>query len=234
MSVLGIDLGTAHVRAALVFEGAPLLLQFGDGSHALPAVVAFHKGAVLVGRNALSRAAMQPEKTVRGVKRLLGRSIGEPIVTAIAQYASFRIEEERESGGIALHVGDARYDPEDIAAALFRQLGDTAAEMSGTRPDAAVLTTPYWFGPRQRKALAEAARRAGLRALHIMSEGTAIALSLAAGEPTSQRIAIVDVGAGGLTVSLLDVAFSRVTLLASAGDPLGGGDDIDRGSSAPS
>ena len=45
----------------------------------------------------------------------------------------------------------------------------------------------YWFGPRQRKALAEAARRAGLETRQIMSEGTAIALSLTGGRARAAR-----------------------------------------------
>src|SRR5262249_51583592 len=40
--------------------------------------------------------------------------------------------------------------------------------------------------------------------------------------------AIVDAGAGGCTASILEVGAERVVLLASAGDPLGGGEDLDK------
>lgn len=228
MPVLGIDLGTAHVRAAVMVDGpAPRLLQFSDGAHAAPAVVAFDKGT-RVGRAALARAATRPETVVRGVKRLLGRAPSEAVVASIAEHATFGVE-AAAGGGIALRLGTEIHAPEDAAAALFRHLADTAEQTLGSRPDAAVLTTPYWFGPRQRLALADAAHRAGLRAQQIVSEGTAIALSLAGAEPQQRRIAIVDAGAGGITASILEIGPARVVLLASAGDPLGGGDDLDRG-----
>src|SRR5262249_7083714 len=74
VSTLGVALGPAFARAAVTTDRGPLLLQLSDGSHAVPAVVAYQNGVASVGRAAVAKAAMRPERTVRGVKRLLGRA----------------------------------------------------------------------------------------------------------------------------------------------------------------
>ena len=51
MLTVGVDLGTSRVRAAAVSEGTPNVVQFGDGSHFMPAAVAFEKDSVRVGRS---------------------------------------------------------------------------------------------------------------------------------------------------------------------------------------
>src|SRR5262249_1295540 len=146
----------------------------------------------------------------------------DPLVVSIARYASYGIA--ARGAGMALLVDGEPREPEDVAAAILSHLAAAAKEATGEAPTAAVLTIPYYFGARQRAALTEAARRAGLEARQIISEGTAIALSLAAAEPEQRRIAVADVGAGGVTVSILELGPERVILVASTGDPAGGGD----------
>lgn len=228
MSIFGVDLGTACARAAVCDPAGPHLLVFSDGSPALPAVVAFGAGAVRLGHAAVEKAAIHPEVTVRGVKRLLGRAAADPIVASIARFATYRVE-PRADGALAISVDGTLRDPEDVAAALFAHLAAVAAEQDGARPAAAVLSAPPWFGARQRQALVEAARRAGLEVPQILGEGAAIALSLALAEPTQRRVAIADVGAGGVTVTIAETGPDRVVVLGCAGDAAGGGDDVDRG-----
>ena len=222
------DLGTAYARAAVPTDHGPRLLQLEDGSPALPAVVAYTSGSVRVGHAAVEKAAMHPGSSVRGVKRILGRAADDPVVVSIAAYASYGVA-ARAGGGLSLSVDGELREPEDVAAAILAHLADAAAALTGARPGAAVLTAPHHAGGRQRRALAEAARRAGLASAQIMSEGTAIALSLAGVERAQRRVAIADVGAGGIAVSVAETGPARVVLLGCAGEPAGGGDDIDRG-----
>lgn len=64
----GIDLGTAYARAAVFNVVRPVLVQDSGGNDAIPAVVCFD-GGIHVGRAALARAALCPDKTVHGIKR---------------------------------------------------------------------------------------------------------------------------------------------------------------------
>jgi len=226
MTTVGIDLGTSRVRAAVVVGAKPQVIQFGDGSHFLPAVVAVDKGTKHVGHTAIARAAMNPQNAVLGVKRFLGRPASDELAMQIASRSGVAVA-PREDGGIAFQIGKETLTPEDIAGALLAQVVDMVTKTTGAPPDAAMLTTPYWFGPSQRQALKVAAQRAGLRALQVMSDGTAIALSLATAELEQRCSAIVDVGAGGCSVSILELGPERVALLANAGARDGGGDDMD-------
>jgi eukaryotic-like serine/threonine-protein kinase len=226
MLTVGVDLGTSRVRAAAVSEGTPTVVQFGDGSHFMPAAVAFEKDSVRVGRSAIARAAMNPQNAVLGIKRYLGRSASDSVVVRLAALSGSQLE-SGEGESLRFRIGKQLVEPEDVAAALLKQVWDTAAKATGAPPDAALLTVPYWFGPRQRHALKDAAQRAGIEVLQLMSEGTAIALSLASAELDQRRAAIVDIGAGGCTVSLLELGPERVVLLSSSGSREAGGDDID-------
>ena len=228
MVALGIDLGTAFSRAAYVQGGEPRLLQFPDGSRNVPSVVSLGGGATRVGRAALSRATTHPTLTVRAVKRMLGRAPDDPLIELFA--ARFPIGfEPGERGGIVLRLGEERHEVEDVAAALLRQLVDVAEQTCGERPTSAVLTTPYWYGPRQRKALADAATRAGISTTQILSEATCTALSLIEAGAGARMVAVVDVGAAGCTASVIEIAPRRIRLVATAGDPMGGGEDVDWG-----
>jgi actin-like ATPase involved in cell morphogenesis len=223
-----VDLGTAFARAAVTTGRAPSLVLLADGSPNLPAVVAFSPGAVRVGQAAVEKTTIHPEIGVRGVKRLLGRAADDPVVASIARFATYGVV-PRDGGGLAISLDGELHDPEDVAAALIAHLAEMAAATTGERPNGAVIAAPHHFGARQRRALDEAVRRAGLETRQILGEGTAIALSLASAEQAQQRVGVADVGAGGLTVSIVETGPARAVLLGSAGDALGGGDDIDRG-----
>ena len=225
MPALGVDFGTSRIRAAVVTDDTPQVIQFGDGSHAMPAAVAIEKGAARVGRAAIARAAMNPQNAVLGVKRYLGRSATDPIVERLARQCGLSLSGEGEAFGF--RIGDRLWQPEHVAAELFKKVWETACQATAIPPEGALITAPYWFGPRQRQALKSAASSAGVDVLQVMSEGTAIALSLAATDLEQRRAAIVDLGAGGCTASILELGPQRVALLATSGSREGGGDDID-------
>ncbi|MEZ4224284.1 MAG: Hsp70 family protein [Polyangiaceae bacterium] len=228
MLALGIDLGTAFVRAAVFHGGSLELLQFPDGAHSTPAVVSMGGGSTRVGRTALSRATTHPAETVRGIKRLLGRSVDDPVLRRIAQTAAFEVVGQGREP-VRLRLGDATLETEKITAALLGHLAEVSEQRLGKRPTQVVLTSPYWYGSRQREALKRAASLAGFTVLQVISEATATALSLIDAEPETRHVAIVDVGAGGCSASILEMGKAGVRLLASGGDPLGGGEDVDQG-----
>jgi hypothetical protein len=223
---IGIDLGTAFARAAVVRDGGRELLQFHDGARNLPAVVAMGRDGVRVGRVALARATTEPTSTVRAIKRLLGRSIDDPVIKALAVRSPFGLE-AGPAGEVALKLGGKTVEAVDVAAELLRHIVQVAEQQCGEPPSSGVLTIPYWYGSRQRKALSLAAQRAGLAAMQVLSEATCTALSLLDTSEADRLVAIVDAGAGGCTASVLELGPRRVRLVATSGDPLGGGEDID-------
>src|SRR5688572_22103696 len=72
--VVGIDLGTTNSVVSTVEGGEPVVIPNTEGSRTTPSVVSFSKtGDVLVGEIAKRLAITQPDRTVRSVKREVGR-----------------------------------------------------------------------------------------------------------------------------------------------------------------
>lgn len=226
MTALGIDFGTSALRAAICTGDTTRVLQFADGAHALPAVVSVAQGAFHVGRAALARASTHPKLTVRALKRFLGRSADDPLLAHLRTMTACPFDFDQD-GTLAFILGDQRVGPAVLASRLIRHAVDLVERSGAPRPESAVLCVPHDASPARRKALSDAATCAGLTTLQLLNEPTATALSLVGAGPDGRLVAIVDVGAGGCSASILEVGIRGVRLLAAASDPIGGGDDFD-------
>lgn len=72
--VIGIDLGTTNSCVAIMEAGDPKVINNPEGGRTTPSVVAFtENGERLVGQIAKRQSITNPENTVFGVKRLIGR-----------------------------------------------------------------------------------------------------------------------------------------------------------------
>jgi molecular chaperone DnaK len=72
--IIGIDLGTTNSCVAVMDGGDAKVITNSDGGRTTPSVVAVSEsGERLVGQTAKRQAITNPEYTVFGVKRLIGR-----------------------------------------------------------------------------------------------------------------------------------------------------------------
>ena len=79
--IIGIDLGTTNSCVAVMEGGDPIVIANAEGSRTTPSMVAFtDSGERLVGQTAKRQAVTNPENTVFGVKRLIGRKFSSPEV----------------------------------------------------------------------------------------------------------------------------------------------------------
>src|SRR5712664_1121464 len=70
---VGIDLGTTNSVVAVLEGGEPTVIPNSEGARTTPSVVAFSKtGEVLVGEVAKRQSILNPDRTVRSVKRHMG------------------------------------------------------------------------------------------------------------------------------------------------------------------
>src|SRR5688500_14964804 len=70
---VGIDLGTTNSVVAIMQGGEPEVLLNAEGSRLTSSVVAFTKtGERLVGDLAKRQAVLNPERTIRSIKRKMG------------------------------------------------------------------------------------------------------------------------------------------------------------------
>ena len=72
MSIVGLDLGTTKLRAAVLANGVATLVGDGTGATSIPAVVGMHQGRVHVGEPAARLYEADPAAAAWGGKGLLG------------------------------------------------------------------------------------------------------------------------------------------------------------------
>jgi len=78
MPIIGVDLGTSNSAAAALRGGRPIIIPSAEGvtlgGKAFPSYVALTaEGQMLIGEPARRQAALNPEGTATGFKRLMGR-----------------------------------------------------------------------------------------------------------------------------------------------------------------
>jgi molecular chaperone DnaK (HSP70) len=202
-TIIGIDLGTTNSEVAVVLDGQAIVIADDKGNKVLPSVVGINENAeLMVGDVALNQSVLYPERTVRSIKRSMGKD--EQVV-----------------------LGDKSYTPQEISAIILKTLKNRAEEFLKTTVDKAVITVPAYFNDAQRQATREAGEIAGLEVVRIINEPTAAALAYESDLQQARKILVYDLGGGTFDVSIVDIQSGVVEVVASHGDNHLGGDDFD-------
>jgi molecular chaperone DnaK len=224
MRTLGIDLGTTNTAVAL--DGSILAQRQGDESSAtLPSVVAFPpSGAVLVGPSAKKRRAIDPKNTIASSKRVMGQGpVSYSTQKFKAQYAYDLVDKD---GRIAFKTRSGVFLPTQVAARILSQA--LSALPFDPKTQRAVITVPAAFDKNAIDATVEAGRLANIEDVRVLSEPVATAIAYLTTFNTGERIvAVYDLGGGTFDIALVDCSQSPPRVLAHAGDPYLGGDDVD-------
>jgi molecular chaperone DnaK len=201
--IVGIDLGTTNSEIAVYRDGRPEVLADEAGRTILPSVVGLTEtGELLIGEEARNQFLLHPERTVRSIKRRMGR-------------------DEK------VHLGDRDYPPQEISAMILRRLKEIAEARLGQPVRKAVITVPAYFSDAQRQATREAGEIAGLEPVRILNEPTAAALTYEAGHNEGKRIIVYDLGGGTFDVSVVRIQDGVVEVVSGHGNNHLGGDDFD-------
>ncbi len=202
---VGIDLGTTNSVIATMDGGEATVIANAEGHRTTPSVVAFSKsGEVLVGEVAKRQAITNPDRTIRSVKRHMGRDWG-------------------------IKIDEKDYTAQEISARILQKLKRDAEAFLGQPVTEAVITVPAYFGDAQRQATKEAGAIAGLEVLRIINEPTAAALAYGLDkEEHDQTILVYDLGGGTFDVSVLEIGEGVFEVKSTSGDTQLGGDDWDQ------
>ncbi len=217
--ILGIDLGTTNSAVGVVDSGFPILLANEDGKRITPSAVWISKdGSIEVGAKALRRRALEPDRVVTSIKRLMGRRLDEV-------EENFPVAITAGADGTPLILGRS---PEEISAEILREMKRIAEFRMGAEITKAVVTVPAYFHDAQRAATKRAAELAGLEVVRILNEPTAAALAYGLDKlGEKSRVAVYDLGGGTFDLSILEMQDGVFQVLATHGDTRLGGDDLD-------
>jgi len=227
--VLGVDLGTTFSSAAAVIDGKLHFALDGRGEACVPSVVHFPKsGPPVVGAEADKLRTADPQNTVAGIKRLVGRRADSGPARLLDAVASFRIRQPRPEGEAAVVVRSGEYAASEVAAQILRYLRERAELRFGKRIGKAVLTLPVTAEREVRDAMIRAAKAAGLEVVRTVLEPCAGAVARFGGAGVGAApLLVYDFGGGTLDATVVRKEGARLRVLASGGDDCLGGDDLD-------
>jgi len=129
---IGIDLGTSNSVAAVIDrDGMARILTTPEGSTMLPSVVWFTADGPLVGERAREGLDYQPDMTVFGAKRLLGRRFDHPEIKKLARVLPYDLT-EAPNGDTWIQLTPGRViSPEEVCALILRELRQMAVAYFG-------------------------------------------------------------------------------------------------------
>jgi molecular chaperone DnaK len=202
---VGIDLGTTNSVVAVLEAGEPVVIPNAEGSRTTPSVVGVSKaGEILVGEVAKRQAITNPDRTIRSIKREMGRK------------------------DWSLDIDGKKWTPQEISGQILLKLKRDAESYLGDKVTQAVITVPAYFDDAQRQATKEAGQIAGLDVLRIINEPTAASLAYGLDKTHDHTILVFDLGGGTFDVSLLEIGEGVFEVKSTAGNTHLGGDDWDQ------
>jgi len=225
--IIGIDLGTTNSCVAIMEGGDPVVIANAEGSRTTPSMVAFtDSGERLVGQAAKRQAVTNPENTIFGVKRLIGRKYDSKEVQDDIKVLPYKII-KAANGDAWVQVRGKDYSPSEISAMILQKMKQTAEDYLGEKVTEAVITVPAYFNDSQRQATKDAGRIAGLKVERIINEPTAAALAYGLDKKGDRKIAVFDLGGGTFDISILEIGEGVFEVKSTNGDTHLGGEDFD-------
>ncbi len=224
--VIGIDLGTTNSCVAIMDGSQPRVIENAEGARTTPSIVAFTDEERLVGQPAKRQAVTNPDNTIFGVKRLIGRRFDDADLAKDKQNLPFAVV--NGGGGDAwVEAKSEKYSPSQISAFILGKMKETAESYLGEDVTQAVITVPAYFNDAQRQATKDAGKIAGLEVLRIINEPTAAALAYGLDKENTQTIAVFDLGGGTFDVTILEIDDGLFEVKSTNGDTFLGGEDFD-------
>ena len=224
--VIGIDLGTTNSCVAIMDGSQPRVIENSEGARTTPSIVAFSESERLVGQPAKRQAVTNPENTIFGVKRLIGRRNDDADLAKDRKNMPFNVI-DGGNGDAWVEAKGEKYSPSQISAFILGKMKETAESYLGEEVTQAVITVPAYFNDAQRQATKDAGKIAGLEVLRIINEPTAAALAYGLDKQNSQTIAVYDLGGGTFDVTILEIDDGLFEVKSTNGDTFLGGEDFD-------
>ncbi|KZY52161.1 molecular chaperone DnaK [Sulfitobacter sp. KE29] len=224
--VIGIDLGTTNSCIAIMDGSQPRVIENAEGARTTPSIVAFTDDERLVGQPAKRQAVTNPENTVFGVKRLIGRRNDDADLAKDKKNMPFNVI-DGGNGDAWVEAKGEKYSPSQISAFILGKMKETAESYLGEEVSQAVITVPAYFNDAQRQATKDAGKIAGLEVLRIINEPTAAALAYGLDKENTQTIAVYDLGGGTFDVTILEIDDGLFEVKSTNGDTFLGGEDFD-------
>jgi len=230
--IIGIDLGTTNSCVAVIEGQQQKVIENAEGGRTTPSVIAYTENdEVLVGLPAKRQAVTNPENTLYAIKRLIGRTFDDEVVSKDADMVPYKII-KADNGDAWVEASDKKLAPPQVAAEVLKKMKKTAEDYLGHEVKDAVITVPAYFNDSQRQATKDAGKIAGLNVKRIINEPTAAALAYGLDKHKGDStVAVYDLGGGTFDISIIEISDvdgeHQFEVLSTNGDTFLGGEDFD-------
>ena len=123
--VIGIDLGTTNSCVSIMDGSQPRVIENAEGARTTPSIVAFTESERLVGQPAKRQAVTNPENTIFGVKRLVGRRYDDAHLKKDMKNLPFKVLNGGNGDAWVEAQGD-KFSPSQISAFILQKMKETA------------------------------------------------------------------------------------------------------------
>ena len=230
--IIGMDLGTTNSCVAVIEGQQQKVIENAEGGRTTPSVIAYtDNDEVLVGMPAKRQAVTNPENTLYAIKRLIGRTFDDKVVSKDADMVPYKII-KADNGDAWVEASNKKLAPPQVAAEILKKMKKTAEDYLGHEVKEAVITVPAYFNDSQRQATKDAGKIAGLDVKRIINEPTAAALAYGLDKHKGDStVAVYDLGGGTFDISIIEISDvdgeHQFEVLSTNGDTFLGGEDFD-------
>lgn len=219
--VVGIDFGTTNSLIAISKDYNAQIIKMQDGSEIVPSIVGFDSAAKV----SIGNSARNSNNYIRSIKRLLAKAYSE--ISSNSNLANLSPCIIDDSGIPKIELSGKKQTLPEVASEIFKYLKHQAEIALGKDVLKAVISVPAYFDDEARGQVMLAAKLAGLDVIRLISEPTAAAYAYGLSKSTRGTYLVYDLGGGTFDVSILNMQEGVFQVVATGGDSMLGGDDID-------
>jgi molecular chaperone HscA len=179
------------------------------------------------GKNHLKSELVINGVVIPSIKRCFGKNLKDIIEGDFYSQAIKNIFTETNDGKLSLSINRKNYFPVEIASKIFVALKKAAESYAGKEVHKAVVSVPAYFDDATKSMVRQSAKLAGLEVVRLLAEPTAAAYYYGLDNDIEGNYIVYDLGGGTFDVSILKMTMGAFQVVATAGDSLLGGDDID-------
>ena len=219
---VGIDFGTTNSLIAVSHNKHVKFIRDKRAREIIPSIIEWNN----LGEFDIASNENKTENFVRSIKRLLGKSSAEissnsQLFKLVENFVDLSCDMPR------LKIHDKALSLPEVAAEVFKYLKNQAEKELDSEIKKAVVTVPAYFDEGAKGAVMLAAKLAGLQVLRLIAEPTAAAYAYGLNNDSHGCYLVYDLGGGTFDVSVLNMQAGILQVIATGGDNMLGGDDID-------
>lgn len=211
---IGIDLGTTRSLVAFASSESDTKIADCDGKFYLDSAVKFENNSWIQTNDRTN--------SITSFKKYMGKDL-ETLNSNDKKHSDISTTEDFAS----LALKGNKTSPVFLSSVILKKLKKIADTEFNQEFIDAVITVPAYFDDAARADTLKAAKLAGINTLRLINEPTAAAIAYGIDNSASGTFMIYDFGGGTFDVSILQITDGIFKVIATNGDTMLGGDDID-------